>query len=297
MQNFPPLSYVAQRFDPFGSFCVVRQVECASTPKTLLFDLNQRDLRDLVGKFSKSQSDYYRDVLIINSKFLPKYESADTLDANNATLVIDGAVSGGKATLEGTGQIEFGGASSAKVTSAANSDAILKLDHQSVGDPSAFTGTVSGLNTGGFIDLTNINFADNPTLSYSSKTHVLTVTDNVSHVTDTIKFVGVVGSFSAQSDGSGGTFISDPPPAATNMVTVSHDQFVFASPLGENGGKATNANVQHNEPIDFPHQGGEFVDLAALMAQAHAEGAHLMAAPDAIDMHHAAALAAHHFSV
>ena len=220
-----------------------------------------------------------------------------TLDANNATLVIDGAVSGGKATLEGTGQIEFGGASSAKVTFAANSDAILKLDHQSVGDPSAFTGTVSGLNTGGFIDLTNINFADNPTLSYSSKTHVLTVTDNVSHVTDTIKFVGVVGSFSAQSDGSGGTFISDPPPAATNMVTVSHDQFVFASPLGENGGKATNANVQHNEPIDFPHQGGEFVDLAALMAQAHAEGAHLMAAPDAIDMHHAAALAAHHFSV
>ena len=157
----------------------------------------------------------------------------------------------------------------------------------------AFTGTVSGLNTGGFIDLTNINFADNPTLSYSSKTHVLTVTDNVSHVTDTITFKGAVGSFSAQSDGSGGTFITDPPPAA-NTVAVSHDQFVFAPNLGENGGKATNANVQHNEPIDFLHQGGELADLAALMVQAHAEGAHLMAAPDAIDMHHAAALTAHH---
>jgi hypothetical protein len=217
------------------------------------------------------------------------------LDANNAMLVIDGTVKKGTATLEGTGEIEFGGASSANVTFAANSDGILKLDHQSVGDPSAFTGTVSGLNTGGFIDLTNINFADNPTLSYSSKTHVLTVTDNVSHVTDTITFKGTVGSFSAQSDGSGGTFITDPPP--TNIVTMSHDSFVFASTLGENGGKATNANVQHNEPIDFPHHGGEFADLAALMAQAHAEGAHLLAAPDAIDMHHAAALAAHHFSV
>ena len=217
-----------------------------------------------------------------------------TLNANNGALVIEGAVSGGKATIEGTGEIEFGGASSANVTFAANSAGILKLDHQSVGDPSAFTGAVSGLNTGGFIDVTNINFADNPTLSYSSKTHVLTVTDNVSHVTDTITFKGAVGSFSAQSDGSGGTFITDPPPATTNMVTVSHDSFVFASTLGENGGKD---NVQHNEPIDFLHQGGELVDLTALMIQAHAEGAHLLAAPDAIDMHHAAALAAHHFSV
>ena len=122
---------------------------------------------------------------------------------------------------------------------------------------------------------------------------MLTVTDNVSHVTDTITFKGAVGSFSAQSDGNGGTFITDPPPPA-NTVAVSHDQFVFASNLGENGGKATNANVQHNEPIDFLHQGGELADLAALMVQAHAEGAHLMAAPDAIDMHHAAALTAHH---
>ena len=55
---------------------------------------------------------------------------------------------------------------------------MLKLDN-----PPAFTGTVSGFTTGDYIDLTNINFADNPTLSYSS--HVLTVTDSVSQVTDT----------------------------------------------------------------------------------------------------------------
>jgi hypothetical protein len=208
-----------------------------------------------------------------------------TLDANNAKLVIDGAVSGGKATLEGTGEIEFGGASAAHVTFAANSDAILKLD-----DPSAFTGKVSGLTTGDYIDLTNINFADNPTLSYSTKTHVLTVTDSVCDVTDTITFKGVVGSFSAQSDGSGGTFITDPP-APANMVAVSdvHDTFVFAPHLGEN--TSTNFNA-HNETIDPPKS--EFADFAALLAHEHQDGA-IPIAHDATDIvHHADVLTAQH---
>jgi hypothetical protein len=209
------------------------------------------------------------------------------LDANDGTLVIDGAVKGGTATIEGTGEIEFGGPSSAKVTFAANSDAILKLD-----SPATFTGTVSGLAKGDSIDLTNINFADNPALNYSSKSHVLTVTDKISHVTDSIKFAGTVGSFSAQSDGNGGALITDPPPS-TNIVAVTHDSFVFAPNLGENAGNATN-HVQNNEPIDFSLHGGELADLAALMVQAQAEGAHLLATPDAVDGHHAAALTGHH---
>ena len=86
----------------------------------------------------------------------------------------------------------------------------------------------------GFIDLTNINFADNPTLSYSSKTHVLTVTDNVSHVTDTIKFAGVVGSFSAQSDGSGGTL--SPILLRRRRIQWRYPSTINScSPLGENG--------------------------------------------------------------
>ena len=207
-----------------------------------------------------------------------------TLDANNATLAIDGAVSGGKATIAGTGEIVFGGASTASVTFAAgNSHAILALS-----TPSAFTGTVSGLTTGDYIDLTNINFADNPTLSYSSKTHVLTVTDSVSGVTDTITFKGAVGSFSAQSDGGTGTFITHPPPPA-NIVVVSHDTFVFARNLGEN--TIATSNVQHNDIIDPPKS--EFADLAALLAQSHQDGTH--PAHDVTDiMHIAAALTAPH---
>jgi hypothetical protein len=141
------------------------------------------------------------------------------------------------------------------------------------------------------VDLTDIQFA---TATESYKSGTLTVKDASGDI-DQITFSGThtLSNFHLANDGNGGTLVTDPPPPA-NMVAVSHDQFVFASNLGENGGKATNANVQHNEPIDFPHQGGELADLAALMVQAHAEGAHLMAAPDAIDMHHPAALTAHH---
>jgi hypothetical protein len=210
-----------------------------------------------------------------------------THDANNATLEIDGAVSGGKATIEGTGEIVFNDASSTNVTFAANSDGILKL-----GDPQAFTGTVSGLANGDYLDFTNINFADDPTISYSSKSHVLTVTDQVTGVTDTVILKGAVGSFSAQSDGSGGTSITDPPPS--NQVAVSHDQdsFTFASNLGENG--AANGSP-HNDAPDSAQL--EFAGLAALMNQDHHDGAVDLTAHDAND--HAAAMAqhAHHFLV
>ena len=71
------------------------------------------------------------------------HNSKGDLDADNAILVIDGTVKKGTATLEGTGEIEFGGASSAHVKFAANAEATLKLD-----DPLTFKGTVSGFTPG-----------------------------------------------------------------------------------------------------------------------------------------------------
>jgi hypothetical protein len=170
-------------------------------------------------------------------------------------------------------EIVFDGASAAKVTFAANSSAMLKLD-----DPSAFTGTIFGLTTGDSVDLTNINFADNPTLGYSNKTHVLTVTDSVSQVTDTITLKNVSGSFTARSDGNGGTLITDPP--LLNKGAVSHDQdaFVFSSNLGESAVAHYDA---HNVPF-YP------VELAEILTPAH-EGAMYH---DAGDLSHAAALSA-----
>jgi hypothetical protein len=210
-----------------------------------------------------------------------------TLDANNAILDISGAVSGGKATLEGTGEIVFGGPSSADVRFGASTDAIVKLD-----SPSTYTGTIFGLTTGTYLDLPNINFADDPTISYSSKNHLLTVTDTVSGVTDNVSMKDASGSFTAQSDGSGGTLITDPPPS--NKVAVSNDAFIFASNLGESAGANVNA---HHDTLDPPHS--EFADFAALLANEHQEGAHLLA-HEATDIAHiGAALSAHanHFLV
>ena len=122
------------------------------------------------------------------------------------------------------------------------------------------------------------------------------MTDSVSHVTDTITFKGPVGSFSAQSDGSGGTLITDPTPSPT-IATVSHgqDAFVFASHLGENA--TTYVNV-HNDALDLSHSG--FAELAAITTQAHEDGAN-WAPHDAGDdiMQHSAASSSHdyHFFV
>jgi hypothetical protein len=117
------------------------------------------------------------------------------------------------------------------------------------------------------------------------------VTDNVSHVTDTIKFTGAVGSFSAQSDGSGGTLISDPPPP--NKVAVSNDAFVFASNLGES--TVANVNAHHD---GFDHSPSQFAELAAMLTRAQEDGMHLIA-HDAGDImqHHAAALSAQNHQV
>ena len=221
-----------------------------------------------------------------NLSIIGDVANTGTLDANNATLTIDGAVSGGKATIEGSGEINFDGASAVNVTFAAgNSNAILALDM-----PSEFTGTVSGFATGDYIDLQNINFADDPTLSFSSKTHLLTVADSVSGVTDAITFKGAVGSFSAQSDGDAGTLIADSPPTS-NIAAVSHDHdtFAFAPNLGES--TIANSNV-HSASIDPPKP--EFADLVTFRAQVHQDLEYPIA-HDATDIaHHAALLGAQH---
>jgi hypothetical protein len=116
------------------------------------------------------------------------------------------------------------------------------------------------------------------------------VADAVSGVTDTITVKDVSGSFTAQSDGSGGILISDPPPSTTT-VAVSNDQFIFPSHLGDN--PVANANV-HNDALDLPHS--EFAELAALMNPDHHDGMLDLNAHDAND-HAAAAMAqhTHHF--
>jgi hypothetical protein len=63
-----------------------------------------------------------------------------------------------------------------------------------------------------------------------------------------------------------------------SSVIESHDCFVFAPKLGENTSVHSN---MHNETVD--HAKSEFAGFAALLAQAHGDGAH-QTAQDATDV-------------
>ena len=86
-----------------------------------------------------------------------------------------------------------------------NSFDILKLDQ-----PQSFTGTVSGLGSGDYVDLTNISFADHSTVKYFQKTGQLIVSDPHTKVSDTITLVGNYkpSDFILTNDGSGGVLVT-----------------------------------------------------------------------------------------
>ena len=143
-----------------------------------------------------------------------KNSGAGSLSASSGNLLeITGQVTRGTATIFGPGVINFHEASSTRVTFEPGGFGILVL-----GEPQKFTGTVAGMATDSqaYIDLGNIQFADNPVVSPLSSKGVLTVTDPVTHVVDKIKIIGG-GTFMASGGNSdGSTSISDPPAASAD---------------------------------------------------------------------------------
>jgi len=185
-----------------------------------------------------------------------------------------------------SGTVEIAAAFSSAVDFSINSHATLRLDQ-----PLSFTGAVSGLATGDYIDLTNIDFADHPVVKYLSKTGQLTVTDPHTKVNDIITLIGDYkhSDFTLTSDGSGGTLITaqisqNSPPGGISPVRSSlinsngphQDTFIFAPNLVQNA--ITNSNV-HSDALELPKS--EFVDLAALLADADKIGADTIVAHDA----------------
>lgn len=136
---------------------------------------------------------------------------ASLVVGNGREFEIIGAVTGGKMEIQDTGQMILAGPSSANVTFSGSSPGLLELS-----DATKFTGTVAGMlaNPGSGIELFNIAIDDNPAINFHN--HVLTVSDPITHVTDTIKISGAVGAFSATGIGSGNTLITDPPPSMLN---------------------------------------------------------------------------------
>ncbi|MVT66203.1 hypothetical protein GPL21_13925 [Bradyrhizobium pachyrhizi] len=111
------------------------------------------------------------------------------------------------ATIAAGATLELTGASNAAVTFL-GSTGTLKLDNSA-----SFTGTVAGMSGSDTIDFANINFANvqTPTFSGDSTHGTLTVTDGT--VTASIALLGnyMASTFTASSDGHGGTSVVDPP--------------------------------------------------------------------------------------
>jgi len=134
-----------------------------------------------------------------------------TLNANSGIVMVAGAVTGtGSTVINGTGEVEFGAASTNTVKFAAGSTGELILD-ESV----KYTGTIVGFGLHQSIDLADLNEAT-ATLSYApnspNTSGVLTINDHDGHVAH-VKLDGtfVVGDFHLANDGGGGTLLTDPP--------------------------------------------------------------------------------------
>lgn len=129
------------------------------------------------------------------------------------SLEISGTVTKGAADIYSTGEMIFGGPSSASVTFEPASFGLLVLD-----DAKKFTGTVAGMSASptAAIDLENIAFDDSPTVSFAKG--VLTVTDPATKITDKIKISGPAGTFVASAAGDGSTLISDPSTGAAGVA-------------------------------------------------------------------------------
>jgi large repetitive protein len=143
------------------------------------------------------------------------YTDTGTLTANGGNITITVAETGaGSATIYGTSQIQYDGASSENVTFAtgATGELVLLDSAAFTGTITGFTGTGAGPTTSDKLDLNDINFSS-PLFSKSYSNNVLTVSDGTH--TATIKFAGTytLAIFSFATDGSiqNGTLVTDPP--------------------------------------------------------------------------------------
>ena len=122
--------------------------------------------------------------------------------ANGGNIVIDGDASGaGIALISGNATLEFGAASDQYVSFAPVGDGTLILD-----DASAFTGRINGFNAGDRINLENISFGANDTVTYVANDDgtggKLCVSDGMH--TAQLEIDGQYIAAGLQSDGAGG---------------------------------------------------------------------------------------------
>jgi hypothetical protein len=109
-----------------------------------------------------------------------------------SVLRIEGEVTGGTATIYGSGKLELGGPSSVNVSFDPASNGILLLN-----SAEKYTGTIAGMdvNAAASINLIHIFYTDQPTLNFDPANEILTITDT--HVgrmrTINLSVIGAIG--------------------------------------------------------------------------------------------------------
>jgi hypothetical protein len=140
-------------------------------------------------------------------------DNSGLLWAHGANITLNGSVTGtGTALMDGVATLEFGAASSAKVTLAADATATIVL-HETMApnDSFDFSGVVSGFNGDDHLDLSNVNFAS-ATLDYTANADntggTLNVTDGVHTANITLLGQYDPAGFQTEADKGLGTLIS-----------------------------------------------------------------------------------------
>lgn len=167
-------------------------------------------------------------------------------------------VKGGKIEIAGGGYVNLVGPCSASVIVAAGATGSIGLF-----DPAGFTGTIAGLLQApdASLDLVNIEYADDPTVEFNATKHLLTVTDPIKDITDTIKIAGPTGTFVKSKAPSGTTLISDPPAAGDTLTTRTQWFAQAVAAFGAQNGLAASGagnaadHLGSSEFLAAPHHG------------------------------------------
>lgn len=172
------------------------------------------------------------------------------LDANGGYITAAAAVTGGTATINALGEIEFGAASDTTVKFVPGSEGVLVLD-----DAVQYSGTIVGFNAAEAIDLTDIPATAK--MSYSAG--VLTINGGLGDVAH-LHFSGsfTLSEFALTGDGGNGSILTDPPAAtgASNVALLgSYMAAAFAKADGQVTAAAPQESIQSQAILVHPHTG------------------------------------------
>jgi autotransporter passenger strand-loop-strand repeat protein len=144
-----------------------------------------------------------------------------TLSSGSELDVLSGGSLGGTTLSGGFVELKSGGTTGAsQINFATSAGGTLQLD-----DSVHFGGKISGFGVPGAIDLRDIAFGSGTTLGFTealdNTSGTLTVNDGTHMANITLLGQYVAGNFTKQSDGNGGTLITDPPVPDSFMLTGS----------------------------------------------------------------------------